>query len=95
MHSKSFSFRRTLTGVLGVALLALGVMEQSSAAQAAERVNNVVLVHGGFVDGGGWEPVYKLLKAKGSTSASCRTRRRRLRQTWRRPRRCWTRRTAP
>lgn len=34
-------------------------------ATAADRVNNVVLVHGGFVDGGGWEPVYKLLKAKG------------------------------
>ena len=30
-----------------------------------QRINNVVLVHGGFVDGGGWEPVYKLLKVKG------------------------------
>src|SRR6266853_313443 len=25
----------------------------------------VVLVHGGFVDGSGWEPVYKILKKKG------------------------------
>jgi pimeloyl-ACP methyl ester carboxylesterase len=29
------------------------------------RVNNVVLVHGAFVDGSGWEPVYKLLTAQG------------------------------
>ncbi len=29
------------------------------------RVNNVVLVHGGFVDGSGWEGVYTLLKKQG------------------------------
>jgi pimeloyl-ACP methyl ester carboxylesterase len=29
------------------------------------RMNNVVLVHGGFVDGAGWESVYKLLKQDG------------------------------
>jgi pimeloyl-ACP methyl ester carboxylesterase len=29
------------------------------------RVNNVVLVHGGFVDGSGWEGVYVLLKKQG------------------------------
>ena len=28
-------------------------------------VKNVVLVHGAFADGSGWEPVYKLLKKKG------------------------------
>jgi pimeloyl-ACP methyl ester carboxylesterase len=28
-------------------------------------VRNVVLVHGGFVDGGGWRPVYDLLTADG------------------------------
>src|SRR6266850_8087305 len=44
----------------------LGVVAASPAAQAAnDRINNIVLVHGGFVDGSGWEPVYKLLKAKG------------------------------
>ena len=47
------------------ATTSLAMLAGSPAAQAAERVNNVVLVHGGFVDGGGWEPVYKLLKAKG------------------------------
>ena len=34
-------------------------------ARPADRINNVVLVHGGFVDGSGWEPVYKLLTGKG------------------------------
>ena len=29
------------------------------------RVNNVVLVHGGFVDGSGWQAVYSLLKEDG------------------------------
>src|SRR5882672_558328 len=44
----------------------LGVVAASPAAQAAnDRINNIVLVHGGFVDGSGWEPVYRLLKAKG------------------------------
>jgi len=30
-----------------------------------EKVRNVVLVHGGFVDGSGWEGVYKSLTEKG------------------------------
>ena len=30
-------------------------------------VKNVVLVHGGFVDGSGWEPVYKILRKDGYT----------------------------
>lgn len=49
-----------------VASTTLGMTAVAPAgAHAADRINNVVLVHGGFVDGGGWEPVYKLLKAKG------------------------------
>jgi len=28
-------------------------------------VKNVVLVHGGFVDGSSWEAVYKVLKKEG------------------------------
>ena len=32
---------------------------------AATDVANVVLVHGGFVDGSGWEGVYKILKKEG------------------------------
>ncbi len=29
------------------------------------NIRNVVLVHGGFVDGSGWQGVYDLLKARG------------------------------
>ena len=34
-------------------------------AQPAGAVKNIVLVHGGFVDGSGWEGVYKILKKDG------------------------------
>ena len=36
-----------------------------SEARAGEGVKNVVLVHGGFVDGSGWQGVYDLLKKDG------------------------------
>jgi pimeloyl-ACP methyl ester carboxylesterase len=36
-----------------------------SHASTANGVKNVVLVHGGFVDGSGWEGVYKILKKDG------------------------------
>lgn len=32
---------------------------------AADRIKNVVLVHGGFVDGSGWHGVYRGLKQQG------------------------------
>jgi pimeloyl-ACP methyl ester carboxylesterase len=32
---------------------------------AAAPVSNVVLVHGGFVDGSGWQPVYDILTGHG------------------------------
>src|ERR1700760_1542188 len=34
----------------------------AGAAQAAPPIKNVVLVHGGFVDGAGWRGVYDILK---------------------------------
>lgn len=37
--------------------------------QSTIAVNNIVLVHGGFVDGSGWEGVYKTLKSDGYTVA--------------------------
>lgn len=36
-----------------------------SRAKAHDGVRNVVLVHGGFVDGSGWEGVYRILKTDG------------------------------
>src|ERR1700748_710562 len=34
-------------------------------AHAAPAIQNIVLVHGGFVDGAGWRGVYDILKADG------------------------------
>jgi pimeloyl-ACP methyl ester carboxylesterase len=34
-------------------------------ATAPRNVKNIVLIHGGFVDGSGWEGVYNTLKKKG------------------------------
>ena len=42
----------------------------TSSAQAT-----IVLVHGGFVDGSGWQGVYDLLTPTATASASSRTRR--------------------
>src|SRR5882672_8667286 len=36
-----------------------------SEANTQQGVRNVVLVHGGFVDGSGWEGVYRILKRDG------------------------------
>jgi len=51
----------TLFSSLALATLAAG----SASADAPKGVKNIVLVHGGFVDGGGWEPLYKILKKDG------------------------------
>ena len=37
------------------------------AKQSAGSIRNVVLVHGGFVDGSGWEAVYRRLRQQGFT----------------------------
>ncbi|WP_238139587.1 alpha/beta hydrolase [Roseateles aquatilis] len=56
---------RAAIASLCIASTTLGILSMSPSAEAATRVNNVVLVHGGFVDGSGWEAVHKLLTAKG------------------------------
>jgi pimeloyl-ACP methyl ester carboxylesterase len=62
--------RITIVGAaLGVGLL-LGSAETLFAQTGnATRVRNIVLVHGGFVDGSGWEAVYNALKKDGYTVA--------------------------
>lgn len=56
-----------LTVVVSVAALALSLGIGASGALAAGKpgVNTVVLVHGGFVDGAGWQGVYDILKKDG------------------------------
>src|SRR5712672_61623 len=58
--------RRIALGLLTIATNTLGFGEaKMSRAEATNGVKNVVLVHGGFVDGSGWEGVYKILKKDG------------------------------
>jgi hypothetical protein len=42
-----------------------GAWEDEIVMKTGSRVNNVVLVHGGFVDESGWHAVYSLLKEDG------------------------------
>ena len=51
--------------IASVASLALGVNASAALAADTAKVKSVVLVHGGFVDGSGWEGVYDLLKKDG------------------------------
>jgi pimeloyl-ACP methyl ester carboxylesterase len=48
-------------GALGLSLLCAA----ASTASAAPPVKNIVLVHGAFVDGSGWRPVYDILVRDG------------------------------
>jgi pimeloyl-ACP methyl ester carboxylesterase len=55
---------------LAFAAVAIGLMEVAmTTTHAVGSVRNIVLVHGGFVDGSGWERVYKALKHAGYTVA--------------------------
>lgn len=47
------------------ASLALGTAPAIASAKADAPVKSIVLVHGGFVDGSGWQDVYKILKTDG------------------------------
>jgi pimeloyl-ACP methyl ester carboxylesterase len=60
------NIQRITLGLLSVlALAAGGVKVAGSQTTATRSVKNIVLVHGGFVDGSGWEGVYSTLKKKG------------------------------
>src|SRR5713226_5162874 len=57
---------QTLAGIVAVGALLFGLQEGvMSQTSHSENVRNVVLVHGGWVDGSGWEGVYKALKKSG------------------------------
>ncbi|RXT52537.1 alpha/beta hydrolase [Bosea sp. Tri-44] len=54
-----------MTKSLIAAAVSLAASLAGTPALAAPAVKNVVLVHGGFVDGSGWQGVHDVLKAKG------------------------------
>jgi pimeloyl-ACP methyl ester carboxylesterase len=67
MHQKSTAIvRRAFLGIVPIIMVVMGCVEVSmSEAKAAGGIKNIVLVHGGFVDGSGWQGVYDLLKKDG------------------------------
>ena len=57
---------RTIYSVLAIMAIMFGMGKDLMAqANTPTIVKNIVLVHGGFVDGSGWEGVYKALKKDG------------------------------
>src|SRR5215470_10303456 len=63
---KAVKVRQALFGVLPIVAVMLGYQEVfMSQASAVGGVKIVVLVHGGFVDGSGWQGVYDTLKKDG------------------------------
>ena len=66
--SKATKTRQAVFAVLPIIALVLGYQEVSmSQARTNGGIKNVVLVHGGFVDGSGWQSVYDTLKKDGYT----------------------------
>jgi pimeloyl-ACP methyl ester carboxylesterase len=58
---------KTLIGLMMTAILSFNFLLPSASvsAQQINPVKNIVLVHGAFVDGSGWKPVYDILTKKG------------------------------
>jgi len=60
------SIRDYKSRLLAALLLAATLFIQvRTNAQTTGKIKNIVLVHGAFVDGSGWQPVYDILTAKG------------------------------
>src|SRR6187402_3264311 len=52
-----------MKSIISGCLMAMAVLAIHPA--VAQRVNNIVIVHGAFADGSGWEDIYKILTKKG------------------------------
>jgi len=62
----AINLRRAFLGSLLIIAAMVGYQEGAmSQAKAADGIKNVVLVHGGFVDGSGWQGVYDALRKDG------------------------------
>src|SRR5712672_1653262 len=59
---------RIIYGALAIMTILLSIGENTRAqTKSTALVKNIVLVHGGLVDGSGWEAVYNILKKDGYT----------------------------
>jgi pimeloyl-ACP methyl ester carboxylesterase len=55
----------TLTTLLASAATLAAALVPAARAETSGEIKNVVLVHGGFVDGSGWRGLYEILKRDG------------------------------
>ena len=51
--------------VMLASAIAVGMVASTTSAMAATKVTNIVLVHGAWVNGSGWKPVYDILTKDG------------------------------
>ncbi len=70
--NKSSPMKNIMKKIYGVVMLAAALMgafllPESAAAASPTGIKNVVLVHGAFADGSGWEAVAKILEKDGYT----------------------------
>jgi pimeloyl-ACP methyl ester carboxylesterase len=65
MNQKEIAMIATKKGIVAVAALMLNVAATTAPAVAATAVHNIVLVHGAWVNGSGWKPVYDILVKDG------------------------------
>ena len=75
IHADSLRARITSVGFLLIIAAMFGYQEGFMSQKGAGGIKNVVLVHGGFVDGSGWQGVSAALKKDGYTCPSSRIRR--------------------
>ncbi|HEX3450235.1 MAG TPA: alpha/beta hydrolase, partial [Isosphaeraceae bacterium] len=69
-HSMESKTRRIIFAILPMMAVSYGTVKELMAqTNAPTVVKNIVLVHGGFVDGSVWEGVYQALKKDGYTVA--------------------------
>ncbi len=66
-HRPTDRLRTTLLSIVAIAAMAFSVTARRAEAQTAQPIKNVVLVHGAFADGSGWEAVAKILEKDGYT----------------------------
>jgi pimeloyl-ACP methyl ester carboxylesterase len=66
-HRPTYRVPNTLLSIVAIAAMAFSVTAGPAEAQTAQPVKNVVLVHGAFADGSGWEAVAKILEKDGYT----------------------------
>src|SRR5260370_8210117 len=64
--TNKLNIRRITLGLLPIiALVFGGAVAATSQTSTPRNVKNIVLIHGGFVDGSGWEGLYNTVKKKG------------------------------